>query len=730
MLYGSPCAGRGLRLAVLLVAATAVSSHAVPTREVAITVDNTAGTILADHQVSFTLDTATLIAAGKLQADGDDLRVTDANGSSLCHYLEGPLNSASTVVWVKLPTIPAGSTLRLSLLYGDAASTDAGNPTCTFDYWEDFDDTTTDFGVACGDLVWSINGGRLFLTWSTKGIFLASPSMALSPPLVAEADVTSAAGLWPGLHWFKSGTQYSYALTHGNNGVRISTTPATTTDGDACAAHNWISTVAPASSAVGIWSLVWPATGTQEASFPVVGPLSATSNEHQRDTPLQLGLGGIATGAGGMSVGWVRTRRYTAVQPTATLGPEHDACGLTPSLCNDANPCTSDTCAPVSGCLHAAPDCDDHNACTADGCDVSTGCTHTAVDCDDQDACTTDLCDLAAGCQYLTIGCGDANACTVDTCAPLTGCGHATLSCDDANVCTTESCDPITGCGHTAIDCNDADVCTTESCNAVSGCAHAPIACDDHSVCTTDTCDPATGCRYAPIDCDDDNACFDEVCDAVSGCGHVAVSCDDDDACTTDRCDLATGCAHLPISCDDDDACSRDTCDPVDGCRYAAVTCDDRDGCTSDTCDPTIGCGFARLACDDHDRCTDDTCTPPNGCAHEPTRGSSFPSLGCQLDWLREDVRSARASAAVTAWFGRRIDKARARFNRAQAGATVGDRAAALHDLRAVRALLSRFLARAGDLRQRGRLGEPTAMDLRERATGALANLLTLLASL
>ena len=101
-------------------------ANATPVYEVAATVDNTGGGALTDHQVSFSLNTANLIAAGKLQALGGDLRVTDASGASLCHFLQGPLNDPSTIVWVKVPAVSAGGTRPLLVYYGDpsALSTD------------------------------------------------------------------------------------------------------------------------------------------------------------------------------------------------------------------------------------------------------------------------------------------------------------------------------------------------------------------------------------------------------------------------------------------------------------------------------------------------------------------------------------------------------------------------------------------------------------------------------
>lgn len=156
-------------------------------------------------------------------------------------------------------------------------------------------------------------------------------------------------------------------------------------------------------------------------------------------------------------------------------------CQIEINLCNDGNPCTSDTCVdPAIGtCGHAnlnGAACNDGNACT-----------------------TGDVC-LNGACQGAGTGCDDGNACTVDTCT-ATGCGHAPLSCDDGNACTTDACDPLHGCqrANTTDPCDDGNACTTgDRCGGGSCQAGGPASCDDGDPCTFDACDATTGCSHTP----------------------------------------------------------------------------------------------------------------------------------------------------------------------------------------------------------------------------------------
>ncbi len=100
---------------------------------------------------------------------------------------------------------------------------------------------------------------------------------------------------------------------------------------------------------------------------------------------------------------------------------------LTNPICDDANPCTSDSCA--SGTctftkLPATTACSDGNACTsADACTAGGVCVGTMMNCDDGNPCTTDACNPnTLACEHVAMANGAA--------------------CDDGNVCTqNDRCD-------------------------------------------------------------------------------------------------------------------------------------------------------------------------------------------------------------------------------------------------------------------------------------------------
>jgi hypothetical protein len=110
----------------------------------AIPISNSNAGDLANFQVSFAIDTATLIADGKMQSNCEDLRITDWDGNLLAHWIEegNPgCNNANTKVWVKVPTIYIGSNAtNIFVYYGNSNANNIENGNNVFEFFEDFED--------------------------------------------------------------------------------------------------------------------------------------------------------------------------------------------------------------------------------------------------------------------------------------------------------------------------------------------------------------------------------------------------------------------------------------------------------------------------------------------------------------------------------------------------------------------------------------------------------------
>lgn len=90
-----------------------------------------AGVPVPGYQVPITLDTASLIAAGKMRIDGADLRVTEADGvTPVPHWIERGLNTDSTLLWIRIDIAPSPTDVWLQ--YGALVDHDESSLEDTF----------------------------------------------------------------------------------------------------------------------------------------------------------------------------------------------------------------------------------------------------------------------------------------------------------------------------------------------------------------------------------------------------------------------------------------------------------------------------------------------------------------------------------------------------------------------------------------------------------------------
>ena len=124
------------------------------------------GTALSDFQVSFDIGTSALINDAKMKSDCADIRVTDASGNLLYHWIEennpgcnSPLGD--TKVWTKVNSIPDGGT-TIYVYYGNSSATDTQDGNNVFEFFDDFSSFDSDTWTATGSQ--SITNGKMTIT--------------------------------------------------------------------------------------------------------------------------------------------------------------------------------------------------------------------------------------------------------------------------------------------------------------------------------------------------------------------------------------------------------------------------------------------------------------------------------------------------------------------------------------------------------------------------------------
>jgi hypothetical protein len=136
---------------------------------------NNAGGSLTDYQLRISVNTALLVAAGKMQLTGADIRFTAGDGlTAISYWIESGMNTASTVLWVKIPSVPTGSS-RIYMYYGNNTATAASSGDATFIFFDDFEN-----GFAPGSKWSVINHGAGSVSLSTSSVFHGTNSLRVT----------------------------------------------------------------------------------------------------------------------------------------------------------------------------------------------------------------------------------------------------------------------------------------------------------------------------------------------------------------------------------------------------------------------------------------------------------------------------------------------------------------------------------------------------------------------
>ena len=160
---------------------------------------NNTGSALSDYQVNLTIDTAALILAGKMKADCADMRFTNSTSdntqnwtSSYNYWIESGCNTSATMLWVKVPSIPAG-TSTIFAYYGNASAISASKGTATFNlFYADKTGLTGDTGSYAVD-----SGGWIYRS-AASGSYLGLSFPKPSGSWIYDATVKNSAGAYGG----------------------------------------------------------------------------------------------------------------------------------------------------------------------------------------------------------------------------------------------------------------------------------------------------------------------------------------------------------------------------------------------------------------------------------------------------------------------------------------------------------------------------------------------------
>ena len=108
-------------------------------REITQTPENS----LTDYQMLITLDGSNF--PKQTYSDGSDIRFTDESDTELDYWIESyDCSAKSARIWVKISSIPASSTTKILMYYGNDKASSSSNGDATFMFFDDFTGSTID----------------------------------------------------------------------------------------------------------------------------------------------------------------------------------------------------------------------------------------------------------------------------------------------------------------------------------------------------------------------------------------------------------------------------------------------------------------------------------------------------------------------------------------------------------------------------------------------------------
>ncbi len=312
-----------------------------------ITISNT-GSILSNYQVSVTVDTSSLITATKMRSDCGDIRFTDNDGSSLLYYwIESGINTASTKIWVKITSVPAG-TKTIYMYYGNATPPSDGYGSSgdnTFVFFDDFTgtngsspNTTTKWNLTqTGGGIADIQSNMLRTYIPTNGNSHATSKTTFTLPIIIEFNAQ-----WPG--WGNddamagiSGCNIWYGLS---GHLRIGNYVCCT--GDASGWTGWTGYTTNT-----LYKFRWTITSTSLKTEELVNGNSDTHAGTYANTTINFGDNAPHT-THTTYVDDIRIRQYASPEPTfSSIGTEELPAIITATLMTitpNETPCRHNIC--------------------------------------------------------------------------------------------------------------------------------------------------------------------------------------------------------------------------------------------------------------------------------------------------------------------------------------------------------------------------------------------------
>jgi gliding motility-associated-like protein len=314
-----------------------------------IDVDNTLNaSAFSDFQVQLTINTSDLITAGKLRADGGDIRFLNSSGTNLEFWIEnGTYNKSNTTIWVKCDHLAASTITNIYMFYGNETSATASSGASTFDMFDDFSGTTLN------TLNWSncatnsavVSSGFLRLTSDGVSNSVITSTSTFTSPVVSEMYVNSISGsslVMGQVDVNRDGYGIKYEETTLSSVIKLNLFSAESVcvkAEDQTPSANSVSSL----STTGIWSFTWITANSQRLKWPGGDVLRSDAYYNlEYNQPQNMLIGNIEY-SGSTTFDWYRVRKYADNDPVLSMGSEVPLAASIAAASDKSSYCENDT---------------------------------------------------------------------------------------------------------------------------------------------------------------------------------------------------------------------------------------------------------------------------------------------------------------------------------------------------------------------------------------------------
>lgn len=293
-------------------------------------ITNSSGSNLTDFQVAITLNTAQMITDGKLQADCDDIRITDAKGRLLPHWIEGGspgCNSTGTEIWVKVPILTTNGT-TLYIYYGNPSAMNNEKPKNVFLFFDNFPIIATEqwkdttggtnsiIGTGYDSKALSTTDDENDIRFYTTASFSATTGYALKARIRED-------GIDGGLFFDVQNDANGYLITSRRDG--------------GTSAFQWYKRVSGEWISISFHNTISSWTSTEFRTLEIKR-ISTGITVKDNETTISYDTSADATYPGGavgirgaihrpQTIDWILVRKAVATEPTISLGTEEQSPG-------------------------------------------------------------------------------------------------------------------------------------------------------------------------------------------------------------------------------------------------------------------------------------------------------------------------------------------------------------------------------------------------------------------